>query len=249
MFFRSDGRCVDPGVVWGHDRRMRWIAGLRWGLVVGLATGSALAGEDEAGKTSSPTSMTLPSSRWSIGVGLGFAGNAYTYSEGGFGRGTDRIAVAEVTLAPAYQLTPSVALALQAGLGYGFGGLGIGDTFDRELDESQTLGELALSARYQAQPARGWYGAVQGGVVGIRDRVEEKSVAQSAPLAAFAVGHDFWVAPALALGLELRIVHAWFPDRGRTLVFGQEGSDPLQLTYGYGSRTWFGLTFTGRVLL
>ena len=68
-------------------------------------------------------------------------------------------------------------------------------------------------------------------------------------LAAFAVGHDFWVAPALALGLELRIVHAWFPDRGRTLVFGQEGSDPLQLTYGYGSRTWFGLTFTGRVLL
>jgi hypothetical protein len=228
---------------------MHWVSRWGWGLLVGLATGSAQAGETEREKTPSPAAMTLPSSRWSIGAGVGFAGNAYTYSEAGLGRGTDRIAVAEVTLAPAYQLTPSVALGLPAGLGYGFGGLGIRDTFDRELDEIQTLGELALSARYQAELARGWYGAVQGGVVGIRDRVEQKSTAQSAPLAALAVGHDFRVAPAFALGLELRIAHAWFPERGRTLLVEQMSSDPLQLTYAYGSRTWFGLTFTGRVLL
>jgi hypothetical protein len=222
---------------------MRWTAELGCGLLVALAARQGLASEDEAGTGGLSSAASAAAAPWSLGATVGIAGNSYTAGGYGYTVETNRVAFAGLSLAPTYQLTPSVALALQVGLG-----LGLGDA-QLVADHSQTVAELALAARYQGQLWDGWYVSGRGGAAAIRERVGEQQATQWAPLAGFAAGHDFRVAAALSLGIELCGVHTWFGERGHTFQLEPANVEGPSVRFGYGGTTWFGLNLTGRVLL
>lgn len=226
---------------------MRWSAGLGCGLLVAFVAGQVLAGEDETGTGALSSDARSTAEPWSLAGGVALAGSV-SYQAAGWGNTveTNRLTFAELLLAPTYRLTPSVALALQAGLGLG---LGNERMLGPAVDHGQTIGELSLAGRYQGELWCGWYVSGQGGVVAIQDRVDEQQATQWAPLAGIAVGYDFDLASAFSLGIELRAVHSWFAERGHTFWLEPGNIEGPSVRFGYGGTTWFGLNLTGRVLL
>jgi hypothetical protein len=192
-----------------------------------------------------------PLRRWSIGAGPGIALSLDSREEG-----QEDVVVsswlmfAELTLEPLYWLTPHVALGLRGAWGFEIGDPGLATSDGTSLDKGQAVWELALAGRYRFERGGGWYVGGNAGAVAIQDNLGDQVATQWAPLVAVAVGHDFEVAPAFALALELGATHAWFTDGGSVLYTPVEG--PFgggAYHYRYGSTTWLGLNLVGRFLL
>jgi hypothetical protein len=217
-------------------------------VVLGVRTAHAEGAVVGEASTTPGTAVTATPGRWSLGVGAGLALGLNDIEE----RESDVIEItnfvfAELTLAPSFWLTPSLALGLHTSWGFDGGG-GIESSSGESKDKGRTLWQLMAAARYQPQAARGWYIAANGGAAAFVDSIGDDSVSQWAPLVGAAVGIDFRLAQPFALGLELRGAHAWFSSEGSTLTVA-DGLGAGETQYRYGATTWLGLNVVGRFLL
>jgi hypothetical protein len=186
--------------------------------------------------------------RWSLDVGLGLAFGLSDLEE----RQGDVVEISsvfftELTLAPSYWLTPSLALGLRTSWG-AQPGRGIASSSGASEDKDRTLWQLTATVRYQREAARGWYVTANGGAAAFVDGIGDDSVTQWAPLVGAALGVDFRPAEVFALGLELRAGHAWLSTQGKTLSV-TDGLGAGETQYRYGATTWLGLNLVGRFLL
>jgi hypothetical protein len=204
----------------------------------------ALAAEPNASSSSAPTPK-----RWSLDVGLGYAfGLSDAEEQQGDVVGISNLSFPELTVAPSFWVAPSLALGLHASWGFELGQRGLASSSGESEDLDRTLWQLMMAARYQPEQGRGWYVAANGGSAAVVDSIGDASVTQWAPLVGAALGFDFRLAQPLALGLELRGGHAWFPAEGTTLTVA-DGLGAGDTRYSYGPTTWLGLNVAGRFLL
>jgi hypothetical protein len=117
--------------------------------------------------------------RWSLGFGLGFAFGLsdVQQQESDVIEGRN-LAFTELTLAPSYRLTPSVARGIQASWGFQLGERGIASNSGESVEEGWALWQLALAGRYQREAGRGWYVAADAGAAALVDSIGGDSVAQ-----------------------------------------------------------------------
>lgn len=105
--------------------------------------------------------------------------------------------------------------------------------------ESSSLWQLGAEIRQQP---RGWLGpylAASLGGAAARDSVDGETATQWAPAVGAALGYDFGIGEALALGLELRGGAALFDADGASLRTGSETA-----TYIYGATSWLSLNLS-----
>jgi hypothetical protein len=138
-----------------------------------------------------------------------------------------------VSVAPSYQLSRTWALGARGSWSSDAGARG---------SDSSSLWQLGAEVRQQPRGWLGLYLAASLGGAAARDTVGGETVTQWAPVLGAAVGHDFAIAEALDLGLELRGGVALFDPDGASLRTGAETT-----TVTYGATSWLSLNLTGQL--
>jgi opacity protein-like surface antigen len=202
------------------------------------------AGDDEPAAEAEGAAPEVQ--RWWLMLGSGYmAGLGSSSRSGG-----DTASFVELAVSPEYQLTPDIALGPR--LSYA---LGLDRAPSSEIDTSsaadvepsfdQHLWQLGVAGRYQPRPRRGFYLGVGAALADLGASSGYISDSQWGLSLQLAAGVDLNVNRHLALGIELRAVHAEFPDTSQTSL----GSDHDGAIPRYGSTTWLELGITGNIPL
>jgi hypothetical protein len=149
-----------------------------------------------------------------------------------------------LSVAGSYQLSESWALGARGSLASDSGARAQASTTGQDLALTRNLWQFAGEGRYQPGGMWGGYAALNAGAALATDAMGSTSASQWAPLLGSALGYDVEVAPAFALGLELRGGAALFGSQGATLTRAGESA-----TYIYGPSSWLSLNLTGHVAL
>jgi hypothetical protein len=151
----------------------------------------------------------------------------------------------QLSLAPAYRVSPALAVGLRASYGSDLGSRSQVSSSGESLSLGRSLWEAAATLRYQAEPGRGGYVGVNAGAAALVDSEGDVSVAQWAfPALGVAVGYDFELARRFAFGVEARAAYADFSGEGARL----ERASGESSYYAYDTSAWLGLAVVGTVL-
>ena len=189
-----------------------------------------------------PPARPAPSrSRFALGLGLGLTwglGDVWE-SEGDVISNGGSPLFLDLSLAPSYRVASDFALGIRAGIGLEPGSRGEVSTSGDSVELDRQQWHLSATARYQAEPGRGFYIGLGAGTAAIVDSRGNSSVSQWAPLLDAAVGYDLSLAGWLSLAPELRAAYA---------PFGEGPRDSLAGAYDYRVSTWLGAGVVGNVL-
>jgi hypothetical protein len=186
-------------------------------------------------------------SRLQLGLGAGFTvglGDARVARGDAIGF-EGPVILMQLSLTPAYRISPAVALGLRGSFGSDLGSRGSASSSGESLAYDRNLWEAAATLRYQAEPGRGGYIGVSAGAAALVDSEGDASAVQWAlPALGVAVGYDFELARAFAFGLEARAAYADFSGGGAWVTRASGESSH----YSYDTSVWLGLALVGTLL-
>jgi opacity protein-like surface antigen len=199
----------------------------------------APAGDESAGEA---TGAAPETQRWWLVLGSGYM-QGLGSSTSGPGPSV------ELAISPEYQLTPDIALGPRLSYAFGLGRTPPSYVTDSSADSEPSfdhhIWQLGVAGRYQPQPRRGLYLGVGAALADMALSSGYISNSQWGLSLQAAAGVDLNLNRQLALGIELRAIHAEFPDTPAA----SPGSDIDGGIPRYESTTWLALGITGNIPL
>lgn len=145
----------------------------------------------------------------------------------------------DLAIAPSYRIAPHVALGMRAGVGLEPGSRAEASTPGGSVSLERRQWHIGALARYQPQPARGWFATLGAGAAAMVDTRGTASESRWAPLLEASAGYAWSLARPLSVGFELRAAYADFGDGSHTSPAGY---------YDYRVSTWLGCGVVVEVL-